>query len=383
MARVLVLGGGFGGIEAATSLRRMLGDGDEVILIARDHRFAMGWTKIWDLVGIRDLEVGTRELPELAEQGIRFVHADITAIDPHERGVVTSEGDFQADGIVVALGAGSDPAATRQLDGVHGHDLYDFAALPAAKRALAATEHGDVVVAVMGQPFKCPPAPFEAVLALDEHFRARGIRDRVRLTIATPSPGALPVAGPDASRVIADVVRQRDVELRLEHLLVEVDAATGMLTFEPSATLHADLLFGVPGAVPPAAIAASDLAGPGGWIYPDPLTLATDVAQVYAVGDCTTVPTATAALPKAGVFAAGEARIAAQNLAADLGAGPAATFDGHGHCYLEFPGRQVAVVEGNFYAQPKPQVALTPPSIDAYDRKVAFETDTLRRWFGR
>lgn len=382
MARVVVLGGGFGGIEAATRLRRLLPE-DEVVLVAQDHRFAMGWTKIWDLVGIRELAVGTRELPELADQGIRFVHAEISAIDGGACAAATTAGDLEADAMIVALGADGDPSAVNQLDGVHSHDLYSFTALPAAKRALTATESGHVAVAVMGQPFKCPPAPFEAVLALDEYFRERGLRDDVALSIATPSPGALPVAGPDASRMVAEQVTSRDIELRLEHLLVTIDPASRQLTFDTGATVEADLLLAVPGAVPPAVVAASDLAGAGGWIHPDPLTLATDVSRVYAVGDCTTVPTATAALPKAGIFAAAEARVAADNVAADLGAGEAVEFTGHGHCYLELPGRQVAVVTGDFFARPKPRVTLEPPSAEAYERKVAFEATTLREWFGR
>jgi len=382
VARVVVLGGGFGGIAAATTLRRALPD-DEIVLVARDHQFAMGWTKIWDLVGIRDLAEGTRELSHLTDQGIRFVHADIAQIDADACAVATTDGDIEADGMIVALGAGSDPVAAAKLDGVFGHDLYSFAALPAAKQALAGISEGHVAVAVMGQPFKCPPAPFEAVLALDEYFRKRGVRDDVSLSIATPSPGALPVAGPDASRMVADRVTARGVDLHLEHLLVDVDAAAGRLTFDTATTVDAALVFGVPGAVPPVVVADSAMAGPGGWIHPEPTTLATEFSRIYAVGDCTTVPTATAALPKAGVFAAAQAKVAAANIAADISGSQPARFDGHGYCFLEFPDREVAVVEGNFFATPKPQVSMAAPTVDAYDRKVAYELETLRDWFGR
>lgn len=382
MTRVLVLGGGFGGLAAASELRERLEPDDEVVLVARDERFAMGWTKIWDLVGIRPLSEGTRDLRSLPDRGIRFVHAEILDIAPDGPGAVTTDGDVGADALVVALGAEPNPDQAGRLDGRFGHDLYSFAALPGTKAALEELRDGHLLLAVLGQPFKCPPAPFEAILAIDEHLRARGDRDRIALTIATPSPGALPVAGPTASQAVADALAARDIALRTEHLVIGVDAAAGRVTFDTDEKVEAALLLGVPGSTPPQVVAASGLASDGGWIRPDPATLRTDADRVYAVGDCTTVPTATAALPKAGVFADAEGRVAARNAATDLGRGAPATFDGHGFCYLEFPGREVAVVEGDFFAEPAPDVTMTPPSRDAFERKLAFERDRLTEWFG-
>ncbi len=382
MARVTVLGGGFGGLAAATRLRELLPSPHEVVLVSRDHRFAMGWTKIWDLVGIRPMAESTRDLGALRERGISFVHAEIAEIDPQARGVATSDGDIESDGVVVALGAGPVAAQAAQLDGVVAHDLYAFEALPAARQALAAATSGHIAVAVMGQPFKCPPAPFEAVLAIDQFARDRGVRDDLELTIATPAPSALPVAGPEASAVIADRLAERQITLLAEHLATDVDAASGTVTFDNGANLTANLIFGVPGAAPPDVLATSSLAGDGGWVRPDPRTLATSFDGVYAVGDCTTVPTATAALPKAGVFAAAEGEVAAHNLAAALGSGEPREFDGRGHCYLEFPGNEVAVVEGDFFARPAPDVHMSEPSVGAHERKLAFEAQHLGAWFG-
>jgi sulfide:quinone oxidoreductase len=382
VARVLILGGGFGGLSAATTLRDLLAPGDEIVLVARDDRFAMGWTKLWDLTGIRPLADGQRSLHTLEERGIRYRQADISAIEPEARAAATTAGDVEADALIVALGAADHPDQVAQLDGDVAHNLYSFAALPAAKGALADFSAGRLLVAVMGQPFKCPPAPFEAILALDEHLRLRGDRDGTELEIATPSPSALPVAGDDASAVIADALSERDIGLRTEHTATRVDAAGRTVTFDTGEERDFALCFAVPGSVPPAVVAESRLAGSGGWIRPDPRTLRTSSPGVYAVGDCTTVPTATAALPKAGVFAAAEAEVAARNVAAELGHGSPATFDGRGHCYLEFPGRQVARVAGDFFAEPAPDVALEPPSTAAYEAKLAFERERLTAWFG-
>jgi sulfide:quinone oxidoreductase len=142
------------------------------------------------------------------------------------------------------------------------------------------------------------------------------------------------------------------------------------------------VLLGVPASAPPPVVKSSDLAADSGWIVPDKHTLRTSRDRVYAVGDCTMIATATGQLPKAGVFAAAQGEVAARNIAADLGVGVPATFDGHGFCFLELPGQRVAFVEGNFYAEPQPDVILTEADAEQYQRKLAYERDRLDSWLG-
>jgi sulfide:quinone oxidoreductase len=377
MASFLILGGGFGGLAAAHQLRQRLGDEHEVTLVDRNDRFFMGFAKLWDLAGVRPLADGTRPLAALEGHGVRFVQADIECIDPEARAVDTSQGRLEADALLVALGAGDHPGQVAKLGSV-AYNLYDPGALPGMQAAIGELDAGRLLIAVLGQPFKCPPAPFEAALLIDELLRGRGVRDAVDLAVATPAPSALPVAGPDASRYVGERLAERGITLHAEHLLGEVDGQVAR--FDTGTEVEFDLLLGVPGVAPPPVVAGSPLAGEGGWIRPDPRTLRTSFELVYAVGDCTTVPTATAALPKAGVFAAGEALVAAENMISDTLGGDEAAFDGYGFCYLEFPEREVALVEGDFFAQPAPDVAMSPPSRAAFEAKQRFERDRLDAW---
>jgi sulfide:quinone oxidoreductase len=386
VTRAVVLGGGFGGLAAATELRARLPGDDEVVLVDRRDTFAMGFAKLWDLAGTRPLADGTRSLHALEGRGIRFLQAGIEAIAPAERTVTTSAGTLAADGVVVALGSQPAPQHRSWLQTPVAHDLYDPAALPAMREALGAIEGGRVVVAILGGPFKCPPAPYEAALIVDGLLRARGVRDDVDLVVTTPQPMSLPAAGVDASRYVAGHLEDHGVALRAGHRVVDVDAHRRVLTFadrdgEPTPALAYDLLLGVPADALPGVLADAGLAGSSGWLEPDRHTLATAVERVYAVGDCTVIPTAKAQLPHAGVFAAAQGRIAAQNLAADLHGGERAHFDGHGYCFLELPGERVAYVEGDFYADP-PDVALTPADHEQFRRKQAYERDHLAAWFG-
>jgi sulfide:quinone oxidoreductase len=386
MVRVLVLGGGFGGLAAATRLRAELADEDEVVLVARDERFAMGFAKLWDLAGMRPIEEGTRSLHGLTGRGIRFVQADITQLDGPARAVTTSQGVIEGDAMIVALGAQPSPAHRAMLARAGGHDLYDPAALPAMRAALGGIETGRVVISILGAPFRCPPAPYEAALIVDRLLRDRGTRSAVDVVVTTFQPMTLPSAGVDASRYLADHLTEQGVTLRSG--VLPSDAGHHTLTLSPAPgqdgdteQLGFDVLLGVPADTPPEVLEGSGLAGGSGWIEPDPRTLRTSVERVYAVGDCTMIPTAAAQLPHAGVFAASQASVAAANLVAELRGGAGDRFDGHGYCFLELPGERVAYVEGDFYAAP-PRVSLTPADHDQFLRKQRYEHDHLDAWFG-
>jgi sulfide:quinone oxidoreductase len=378
----LILGGGFGGLAAAHDLRTLLGDGHDVTLVDRNDRFYMGFAKLWDLGGMRPLTDGTRDLSRLEARGIRFLQSEITAIDPERRAVTTDRETLTADALLVALGAGPDPGHRRLLAGDGAHDLYDGDELPAMHRSLQSVESGRVVVSILGAPFKCPPAPYEAALIVDELLRQRGARDAVDVTVTTPQPITLPAAGPDASRYVADHLVERDIELLAQHPVTSVDGRSRRITFGDGSTLDCSVLLGVPANVAPAVVLESGLAGESGWIEPDKRTFRTRFDHVYAVGDCTLVPNVKGQLPKAGVFAAAEGRVAANNIAVDLVGGDEAIFDGHGYCFLELPGRKVAYVEGDFLAEPDLDVHITEASEERFARKQAFERELLDAWLG-
>lgn len=381
MAQVLILGGGFGGLAAAHELRALLPD-DEITLVSNTDHFYMGFAKLWDLSGYRPLGEGTASLTALEKRGINFRHAEITGIDAQNRHVETSEGGLNADAMLVALGAVASSAHRDLLAGEGAYDLYDAVDLPGIHDALRVIEDGSVLVAILGAPFKCPPAPFEAALIVDELLRGRGVRSSVEVAISTPQPMTLPVAGPSASRYVAGHLAERGIELLAQHAVASVDGERRLVRFEDGTEFEYRTLLGVPASAPPPVVRASDLAAKSGWIQPDPRTLRTSYDRVYAVGDCTAVPTAKGQLPKAGVFAAAEGQVAARNIAADLGAGSPSSFDGHGFCFLELPGKKVAYVEGDWYAKDGPDVNLTKADAQEFERKQEYERTRLKEWLG-
>jgi sulfide:quinone oxidoreductase len=162
-----------------------------------------------------------------------------------------------------------------------------------------------------------------------------------------------------------------------------VDPEARTLAFANGSAAGYDLLIHVPPHRAPAVVRQSGLAPEGGWVAVDRGTFETAWPGVFAIGDVTTVPLAMGKpLPKAGVFAHGQAEVVAANLAARwTGAEPARRFDGHGECFVEAGDGRAGFGAGNFYAEPLPQVALRAPGRAWHWAKVLFEWKWLRGWY--
>ena len=379
MSRTVVVGAGFGGIAVAYELRRLLGAEHEVVLVDRGERFSMGLRKLWELVGIGTIAEGSRSRRLLAVDDLDFVQASVEVIDPDTRTVRTDRGTWEADFLVVALGAEPRPDLVAGM-AEHTYDVWEAARVPAASAALEAFEGGRVCIVIAGAPYKCPPAPYECALLLDEWLRERGLRERTELVVSTFQPILLPNAGRPGSAWLEEQLAARGIEARAGRGVERFEA--GRIVYEDG-ELEAELVIGVPPHRAPAVVAESALAGDGGWVSVDPGTLATAHPGVFAVGDVTQIKLANGLpLPKAGVIAELEgSRVAAAIAAEARGEGAPAPFDGRGHCFIEMGRSSATLIEGDFYAEPEPDVQIREPSAANAEQKRRFETERLTRWF--
>jgi sulfide:quinone oxidoreductase len=375
--RVLILGGGFGGIAAAVTLRERLDPADEIVLIERRTTFVMGLRKNWALLDPGALRAGERPLALLAERGIRVVTGTIGAIHPAER-LVEVDGDrWDADSLVVALGAERDP------DRVPGFreravDVYDLAASDRARAAIEAFVGGRLAIGIFGAPYPCPPAPFELAMLLDERLRARGLDSAIE--VFSPLPLSLPILGQTACDSFESRLEGAGIAFVREHAATAVD--DGAVVFGDSRRPF-DLLLGVPPHRVAQVVAESGLTEGGPWVKVNPQTLETSHPEVYAIGDVTALPLDNGQmLPKAGAFAHAQGEVVAARIAATFdGAEPSATFAGDGACFLETGGGMAAMVTGGFLANP-PAVRMTDASPEHFAAKRAFERERLTAWFG-
>ena len=209
MTSVLVLGAGFGGLELSTRLSEELGDAVEITLIDRNDAFVFGFSKLDVMFGTKPIESVRLRYEDITTPQVRFRQETITAIDPQARRVTTDLDTYEADVLVIALGADFDMAATPGLAEA-GNEFYTVAGAETLRDVLPTFTSGTAIVGVCGAPFKCPPAPSEAAILLDEYLRERGVRDAVRIQVVIPFGVAGATVARDLRRRSCAVRRARD-----------------------------------------------------------------------------------------------------------------------------------------------------------------------------
>ena len=374
--RVAVLGAGFGGLELTTRLSDEFGADIDVVLIDKTDHFVFGFSKLEVMFGRARSEQVRHPYHDLVKPGVRFVQAAIHSIDPSNKRVETDAGTFDADLLVVALGADLHPEATAGLvDG--GYDFYTEAGAFALRDVLADFDGGRVIVAVTSTPFKCPPAPSETALLMHDFLTERGLRDQSSIALVMPLPVPIPPS-PDASQALLAAFAERGIDWYPERLVGELDAGRKVALLRDGTEMPYDLFLGVPLHRAPVVVESAGMTVDG-WIPVDPLTLETQFPGVYAIGDVASVGT-----PKAGVFAEGQAAVVADTIGALIrGTTGSARYDGHGMCYLEFGHDQVGRVDVTFLSGERPVGGFEKPSRALAADKVEFGSSRIQRWFGR
>jgi sulfide:quinone oxidoreductase len=368
----LILGGGFGGIAAANTLRRLLPPEHRITVVERNPTFHVGAGKTWVMLGERTEEQISRSVADLLERDVRLVPGQVQSLDLARGAVATDRGELRGDFLVLALGADLD------LTGVPGlaeaaHTFYTVEGALRLRTALEGFGGGDLAIVIPKTPFKCPPAPYEAAMLLEHALASRGLREKARLSIYTVEGAPMATAGPEMGQLIRDELGRRGIAFHPQKKAVRVDAAARHIGFEDGSGAAYDLLVAIPPHQAPKVVREAQLVGPSGWIPVDPHTLkivgAAGEAEVYAIGDVTSMPLpgrfrpdAPLSLPKAGVFAEAQGKIVAHQIAARvLGTATADRFDGTGFCYLEVGGGKALRAEGRFFEMPHPVMQRRSP----------------------
>ena len=360
---VLVLGGGVGGVATARALRKRLPKAHRVVLVDRDPDHVFAPSLLWLMVGQRTGDAITRPLAGLARKGIDVRIGNVDHIDPMGRTVTVAGSLLSADYLVITLGADLAPEGIPGLAET-GHNFYTRRGAESLWTALRVLRAGRVVVLTAAPAYKCPAAPYEGAMLIDDWLRRHGLRDAVQVEIYAAEPAPMGVAGPHVSSAITQLLAAKGIPYYPGHQVTAVDSGRKRLTFANGAHADCDLLAFVPPHRVPAVVRDSGLTGESGWMSVDRHTLQTQWPHVYAIGDVVSIPlTLGKPLPKAGVFAHSQAKVVADNIArAIAGQTESARFDGHGDCFIEVGGGKAGMGGGNFYAEPKPEITLRPPA---------------------
>jgi sulfide:quinone oxidoreductase len=380
--KIVILGGGVGGIICANKLAYKLGKKHKIVLIEKNshHTFAPSFP--WLMIGERKPDEITRPLRSLVHRDVEIVFAEVEGIEIQNRKVITTKNSLTYDYLVVALGA---ELSYESIQGLKdAHTFYSFDGAKKLKEALERFDGGKIVIVVCSVPYKCPGAPHEGAMLISDYFKRRGIRNKVEIHLYTPEPQPMPVAGPNLGSAVKQMLEERGIAFHSLHKLLAVDSDNKKLIFESKEPVSYDLLITIPPHNPPRVVMESGLAGKDGWIPVEPTTLKTEYENIYAIGDITSIPIPgrwkqdiPLKLPKAGVFAHLQAEVVADRIADEInGQKPQTNFNGFGYCILEAGEGIAGLAFGNFFAEPSPEVQMRPFGRSWHLGRVIFE-----KWF--
>ncbi len=369
------MGAGFGGLELSSLLSDALGDDLDLTLIDKNDSFIFGFSKLDVMFGRETPDAVRISYSNIVKPGVRLRRETITAIDPDARRVTTDGGTYEADVLVVALGADYDVDATPGLAEA-GNEFYSVAGAERLREVLLSFSRGSAIVGVTSTPFKCPPAPSEAALLLHDYLTARGVRDACEISLVMPFGAPVPPS-PDTSMALLEAFRERGINWVPNRLVRALDPKRRVAILDDGSELPFDVFLGIPKHRVPDVVAASGMVEDG-WIPVNSLTLETRFPGVYAVGDVTSVGT-----PKAGVFSEGAARVVAAEIIAGIEHGEQPSgYDGRGFCYIEFGAGRVGSVEVQFLSGQPPTGMFYGASLELTAEKKEFGASRRARWFG-
>ena len=389
--RILILGAGFGGLTTANLLQKNLSLSSvehQISIVDSKDYFIMGLVNLWILSGIRTLEDSKVALSRLENKGISYLNGEVTAIDPVSR-TVTIKGSstlrLEYDYLVIALGT---EFALEQVRGFlenGGSNLYNAEQVPKLREKILSLKKGRIAICITSVPYKCPPAPYEASLLINEILVKNGTRDSIDIEIYTPTPIALPVAGTKVSQDVINLLDDSHVNFHPLHKIKTV-SDTKEIVFENGNKVNYDLLIGIPPHKVPEVIRNSNLIKQGqNWINVDKFSLKTDYQNVFAIGNVNEIKVnENVAIPKAGVFAEAQAKVVSQQIIDDIENDrdklSSSKFDGKGFCFMEVGDKKAGYIATDFYNEDGPVTLLEPPSKESYEKKLNFERSKISEW---
>jgi sulfide:quinone oxidoreductase len=383
---VVVLGAGVGGLRVADRLRQLLSDQDRIVLVDRSDEQVLGLSLLWVMRGWREPRAITVHPSVMEQRGVAFERDEVQSIDLAHRRVVLQRGhELRYDALVVALGARTDlsviPGLEQVLRTPSAGEYYTLDGAGEMRRRLEQFDGGRICVLVTRTPFRCPAAPYEGALLLADLCEERGIRDRVQIDVFSPEGLPMPVAGQRVGQALVGLLGEHGIAFHPRMEIAAVSPHGRELEFASGQRETYDFLVVIPPHRPPLPVVATGL-GPQGWIPVDRSTLRSSAEAVWAIGDVAAVPLANGLfLPKAAVFAEGEAEIVALEVAQHLGYPVDTTpYQGQGGCWIEVGHGQAAYGTGNFFADPAPTVELKPPSREQHQEKEQQERTWIAAW---
>ena len=320
-AKVVVVGGGYGGATAAKYVRLLSDYTMDVVLIEPNAAFVSCPISNLVLGGSKTLNDITTPYTSLgSKHGVALVRDMVTAIDASKKTVLLAGGATIAyDKLILSPGIDLlwNSVEGLQAANASGKILQAWKASAetvALRKQLEAMPDGGVYALTIPEaPYRCPPGPYERASQVASYFKAAKPRSKVLILDANPDVTS---KGPLFKKFWADNYKDI-IEYRPQHKTVAVDASTNTVKFEIQSDVKADVLNVLPGMSAGSIAVKSGLANANArWCHVNYLTFESTAAKdVHVIGDSIQIAPG---MPKSGHMANGHAKLAAAAVVAEL-----------------------------------------------------------------
>lgn len=313
MAKILILGGGFGGVVAAERLAKQLSDEHQITMVSRRRNFVFYPALVRLAFGkCKKDDVSFDLRHTMLDRRVNFIEAEVAHIDPLQKQVTIAHGEVQGklpyDYLIFALGR---RLATERITGFfeHAHHLLNVDKALKFGDAVSNFREGHAVIGQC-EGARLPVPIYETAFALARRLEERGERERVKITVVTPD-GLDSALGVDAGVALNKALAAHQIEL-LHNFPISTVTRNSVFTKQGD-TVNFDLLMLVPPFTGSSAASYMGTTDSLGYILVDRAMRVIDHEGIYAVGDCVNFDG-----PKMGHMAVRQGEVAAANLLAEI-----------------------------------------------------------------
>uniref|UniRef100_A0A8C7NDE4 Sulfide:quinone oxidoreductase, mitochondrial n=1 Tax=Oncorhynchus mykiss TaxID=8022 RepID=A0A8C7NDE4_ONCMY len=357
--KVLVLGGGTGGIAMSARMKRKLGAENVAIVETSEMHY---YQPIWTLVGagVKSVAASGRPTASVIPPGVKWVKSNVREIDPDTHTVRTDNGmEISYQYLIVALGLQLHYEKIKGLPEIDDWEEfkigsnYSVQTVEKTWSALQNFKEGNAIFSFPNTPVKCAGAPQKIMYLTDAYLRKTGKRATANVMYNTSLPVLFGIK--KYADALWEIVKNRDIQVNLRHNLVEVRANKQEAVFEnldnPGETevFEYEMLHVTPPMGPSPVIKGSSLADEGGWLDVNKETLQHNkYPNVFGIGDCTNLPTA-----KTAAAVAAQSSILDRTISKVLkNEKPDTKYDGYTSCPLVTSYSKVILAEFDYSGQP-------------------------------
>uniref|UniRef100_A0A8D0CIA4 Sulfide:quinone oxidoreductase, mitochondrial n=1 Tax=Scleropages formosus TaxID=113540 RepID=A0A8D0CIA4_SCLFO len=355
--KVLVLGGGSGGIAMSARMKRKVGAENVAVVEPSEMHY---YQPLWTLVGAgaKSVKGSGRPTASVVPSGVKWIKSHVQEINPDKNTVRTGDGkEISYKYLIVALGLQLHYEKIKGLPEAFEHpgigSNYSVQTVNKTWAALQNFKEGNAVFSFPNTPVKCAGAPQKIMYLSDAYMRKTGKRSKANIIYNTSLPVLFGVK--KYADALWEIVKKRDLQVNLRHNLIEVRADRREAVFEKldspgeTVTVEYEMLHVTPPMGPPEVLKGNPLADEAGWLDVDKNVLQHKrYPNVFGIGDCTNLPTS-----KTAAAVAGQSAVLDRTISKVMKNGqPDKKYDGYTSCPLVTSYNTVILAEFDYNLEP-------------------------------